>query len=165
MDPGPGYMSPVCPSPHRTRYGGSPFAPLTSSTSPSLVGWSVWLAARMMRSPWCAFIVGLLVLVWAPWLGKSGSWLMPGAKPDRVQQSTTADHRIRAKRPVFALGRPTRDAHQASPVFRLLFRCISSLGNNLSKLSIYRIDTLSLDDGEVDVFDDDEVQELARGCA
>jgi hypothetical protein len=26
-------------------------------------------------------------------------------------------------------------------------------------------DTLSPDDGEVDVSDDDEVQELARGCA
>ena len=54
----------VCPAAPRTRYGDSPSLPLTSSTTPSRVGSSTWLAARMMRSPSCAFIVRLLLMMW-----------------------------------------------------------------------------------------------------
>src|SRR5674476_150446 len=93
-------MSPVCPSAHRTRYGGSPFAPLTSSTSPCLVGSSVWRAARMMRSPWCAFIVPLPHLVSVPRL--CSVCVVASARWQRLDP-IPAEHQVRAERPVFAM--------------------------------------------------------------
>src|SRR5665811_462756 len=49
----------------------------------------MWLAARMIRSPWCAFIVRLLILV--------GS-----RRRVLLQHSTTPGPLVRAERPGFA---------------------------------------------------------------
>jgi len=76
------------PSVHRTRYGGPPSAPRTSSTSPSLVAWSVRFAARMMRSPFCAFIVRLLLMTQATWQDL-GRGLCPVTHPSRAPRRTT----------------------------------------------------------------------------
>src|SRR5665647_1181154 len=93
IDPGPGYKSPVCPSVHRTRYGGPPSAPLTSSTSPSLVGWSVCLAVRMMRSPFCAFIVRLLLMAQANWQDL-GRWLCPAVSYTHLRAHETDSYLV-----------------------------------------------------------------------